>query len=190
MKQELPTPAASEGGLSNPAQVEQLADQFTACANALHERIMHEIQSYQGGPVPLKAQDAARQLLDDEQVLRQRANSLYADAASLIVHTLGKSQQHVVALTTDAAGKLKTLVKIADTMGVVGRLLEFSGAALTGNPILIMRSLEDMHHMMDALALHNPPAPAPTAVPAAAPAGAPATPAGPAAAPAPEAPQP
>jgi hypothetical protein len=174
MKPENPNPTA---GLSNPAQVEQLADQFTACADALHERIMREIQSWHGGPVPLKAQDAARKLFDDEQVLRQRANSLYADAASLVVHSLGKSQLHIVALTTDAAAKLKTLVKIADTMGVVGRLLEFSGAALTGNPILIMRALEDMHHMMDAIALHNPPAPAPAAAPATP--AAPAAPAGP-----------
>jgi hypothetical protein len=175
MKPENPNPAVAgnqgqDGGLSSPAQVEQLGDQLTACADALHERIMREIQAYHGGPVPLKAQEASRQLLDDEQVLRERANGLYADAAALVVHGLGKSQQHIVALTTDAAGKLKKLVKIADTMGVVGRLLEFSGAALTGNPVLIMRALEDMHHMMDAIALHNPPAPASSPAPSPAPA--------------------
>jgi hypothetical protein len=34
--------------------------------------------------------------------------------------------------------------------------------------VLILRSLEDMHHMLDLLALHNPPAasPAPPAPPA------------------------
>jgi hypothetical protein len=176
MKPENPNPAANlarqapaapagSGALSSPAQVEQLADQLGACADALHERIMREIHAYQGGPVPRKAQDAARQLLDDEQVLRQRADGLYADAATLIVHGLGTPQQHVMALTVDAAQKLKKFVKLADALGIVGRLLEIAGAALTANPVLIMRSLEDMHHMLDLIALHNPP-PAPPAPPA------------------------
>jgi hypothetical protein len=151
----------ADGGLSTPAQIEQLADQLTACADALHERIMRDIQAYHGGPVPAKAQQAARQLLDDEQVLRQRANGLYADAATIIVHSLGKSQQHIVALTMDAAEKLKKLTKLADAMGIVGRVLELSGAALTGNPVFIMRALEDMKHMLDLVALHSAPPPKP-----------------------------
>jgi hypothetical protein len=146
-----------DGGLSTPAQIEQLADQLGACADALHERIMHELHAYEGRPVPPRAQEAARKLLDDEQVLRQRANSLYADAATIIVHSLGKSQQHIVALTTDAAEKLKKLTRLADAMGIVGRVLELSGAALTGNPVFIMRALEDMKHMLDRIALHNAP---------------------------------
>lgn len=164
MKPENPNPdqqavqaAAGSGGLATPAQVEQLADQLTACADALHERIMREIAIYQGRTVPLKAQETARRLLDDEQVLRQRANALYADAAALIVHSLGKSQQHIVALTMDAADKLKKLTRLVDGLGMVGRLLELSGAAATGNPVFIMRALEDMKHMLDLVALHNPP---------------------------------
>jgi hypothetical protein len=170
MKPENPDPAAASpgDGLSNAAQVEQLADQIGACADALHTRIMREINAYQGGPVPARAQDAARKLLDDEQLLRERANGMYADAAALIVHTLGKPQQHIMALTADAAQKLAKITKLSDAMGIVGRLLEITGAALTGNPVLILRSLEDMHHMLDLLALHNPPAasPAPPAPPA------------------------
>jgi hypothetical protein len=124
--------------------------------------------------VPVRAQETARRLLDDEQVLRQRANGLYADASALIVHSLGKPQQHIVALTADAAQKLKKLTKLADAMGIVGRVLELSGAAATGNPVFIMRALEDMKHMLDLVALHNsPPAP-----PAAPPAEPPATPPG------------
>lgn len=172
MKPENPNPQAATpaapGGLSTPAEIEQLADQLTAAANALHERIMKDLQAYHGGPVPLQAQEAARKLIDDEQELRQRANSLYADATTLIVRALGKPQAHLMALAADATARIKTLVKISDTMGVVGRLLEISGAALTGNPVLIMRSFEDMHHMLDLLALHNPAAatPAPSDPPA------------------------
>ena len=166
MKPENPNPtgaAQAGGGLSTPADVAQLGDQFTACADALHERIMREIQSYQGRPVPVAAQQAARKMLDDEQVLRQRANAMYLEAATLVVHSLGQSQQHIVRLTVDAAEKIKHLVKLVDTAGMVGRILELSGAALTGNPVIIMRALEDMHHMLDAIAAHNPtPAPSPS----------------------------
>lgn len=152
-----------DGGLSTPAQVEQLADQLTACADALHERIMREIHAYNGAAVPVRKQDEARRLLDDEQVLRQRANGLYAEAATLIVHSLGKPQKHIVALTADAAEKLKKLTRLTDAMGIVGRVLELSGAAATGNPVFIMRALEDMKHMLDLVALHNPPAAKPPA---------------------------
>ncbi|MGZ5200621.1 MAG: hypothetical protein ACXWC4_12685 [Telluria sp.] len=178
MKPENPNPPAAapqpSGGLSTPAEVTQLGDQLTAFADALHERIMGEIQSYQGRPVPVAAQQAARAMLDDEQVLRQRANAMYLEAATLVVHSLGQSQLHIVKLTADAAEKIKKLVKLVDTAGMVGRVLELSGAALTGNPVVIMRALEDMHHMLVAVAAHNPtvaqtpaPSPAPSASPAA-----------------------
>jgi hypothetical protein len=182
MKPENPNPQAapsSGAGLSTPAEVAQLGDQLTACADALHERIMREVRSYKGGPVPLAAQEAARKLLDDEQVLRQRANAMYLEAATLVVHSLGQSQQHLIKLTADAGEKIKHLVKLVDTAGMVGRLLELSGAALTGNPVVIMRALEDMHHMLDAVAAHNPAASsAPSSAPSSATPAPPAAPAG------------
>jgi hypothetical protein len=165
-------PQAPAAGLSTPADVAQLGDQLTAVADALHERIMREVNAYQGRPVPLAAQEAARKLLDDEQVLRQRANAMYLDAATLIVHSLPQSQLHIMKLTADAAEKIKHLVKLIDTAGMVGRVLELSAAALTGNPVVIMRALEDMHHMLDAIAAHNP-APAASPAPSSAPSSAP-----------------
>ena len=54
---------------------------------------MRDIRAYDGGPVPDKVQATARALLEDELLLRQRANGLYADAATFIVKSLGKSQQ-------------------------------------------------------------------------------------------------
>ena len=159
------TPGAA---LATAAQVEELADQLSACADQIHERVMAGIKAYHGGPVPELVKAASRKLLDDEQVLRQRANAMYLEAATLIVHSLGQSQAHIVKLTADAAAKIKHLVKLVDTAGMVGRLLELSGAALSGNPVLILRALEDMHHMLDAIALHNPataPSPAPSPAP-------------------------
>ena len=76
-------PAAA---LSSPAHIIELADQLSACADQIHERVMKEIRSYQGGPVPEGVQATARALLEDETLMRQRANSLYADAAAFIVN--------------------------------------------------------------------------------------------------------
>lgn len=172
------TPAGpGSGALSTPDQVVQLGDQLTAIADAMHERVLREIRTFPPGAVPPATQQAARQLLDDEQQVRQRANALYLQAATLVVKALPQSQRNVIQLTTTAAGKLKHLVQLRDALGVVGRVLELSGAALTANPVLIMRALEDMHHMLDAIELHNPPAaaPAPSLASAVAPAALPPT---------------
>lgn len=165
------TPADAGGGaLSTAEQVAQLGDQLTAIADAMHERILGEIRASPSGTVPAPAEQAARQLFDDEQLLRQQANALYLQAATLIVKSLPQSQLHVMQLTAAAAEKLKHLVQLRDAMGVIGRVLELSAAALTGNPVLIMRALEDMHHMFDAIQAHNPkPAAAPASAGAAEP---------------------
>jgi hypothetical protein len=159
------TPTAAGGALSSPAQVTELADQLSACADRLHERVMRDIRAYHGAPVPDAAQAAARALLDDELVLRQRANGLYADAASYIVHALGASQIHLITLTKDAAEKIKNIVHIGDAISLSARLLGLAAAAATGQPAPIMLALEYLHHQLDLMTLENaamnpaPPAP-------------------------------
>lgn len=150
-------PSADGDGLADAAKVEQLADQLSACADALHARLMRELHAYHGKPVPAKVQDALRALLDDEQVLRQRANGLYAGAAASIVSGLGQPQKHLVALAADAAGKIKTITRIGDAMGLVARLLGLAAAAATGQPAPILLALEGMKHQLDAIAVHNAP---------------------------------
>jgi class 3 adenylate cyclase len=157
-----PAPAGGTpepGGLATVAQVEELADQLSACADKIHERVMREIKSFKGGPVPEARQAAARALLDDEVVLRQRANGLYADAATYIVRSLGKSQLHVMALTKDAGEKIVKITHIGDAVSLVARLLGIAAAVATGQPAPIMLSLEYLKHQLDLMALHNAPPP-------------------------------
>jgi len=149
--------ATGDSGLSTAAEVEALADQLTACADALHERIMAEVASYQGGAVPPKAQDAMRKLLDEEQVLRQRANALYLDAAKHIVSGLGASQQHLVKLTADAAEKIRKITNVGMGISLVARLLGVTAAIATGQPAAILLSFEYLKKQLDAIALYNPP---------------------------------
>ncbi|MFL6659008.1 MAG: hypothetical protein ACJ8GW_13100 [Massilia sp.] len=129
------------GALSSAPQVEALADQLTACADALHQRIMQGINGHHG-PFSDAEQALSRTMLDDEILLRQRADGLYADAANYTVKALGKSQQALMALTADAAKKLAHINRIANAAGLVGGLLMLAGAVATGQAAPIVTAIE------------------------------------------------
>ncbi len=151
--------AATGGGLASVAQVVELADQLSACADQLHERIMRNIRAYDGETVPAEVQATARALLEDELLLRQRANGLYADAATYVVKSLGKSQQGVVALTTAAAEKIRKIALIGDVTGLVAGLLHLAGAAATGQAASVIVALDKIHTQIKAIETHRASAP-------------------------------
>ncbi|KQQ89308.1 hypothetical protein ASF77_10055 [Massilia sp. Leaf139] len=144
--------------MASVAQIVELADQLSACADGLHERIMRDIRAYDGGVVPAHVQAAARALLEDELLLRQRANGLYADAATYVVKSLGKSQQGVVALTTAAAEKIRKIALIGDVTGLVAGLLHLAGAAATGQAASVITALDKIHTQIKAIDTHRAPA--------------------------------
>ena len=129
-------------GLASVAQIEALADQLSACADEIHRRVMKDIHGHNGGPVSEVEQAIARGLLEDEILLRQRADGLYADAATLTVKALGQSQQQIATLTADAAEKIRTITKIASAVGIVGGLLMLAGAVATGQAAPIVVAIE------------------------------------------------
>lgn len=137
--------AASNDALSTREQVEQLADALSACADALHTRIMREIKD---GKLGL---DPARTLFEDEVLLRERANALYAQAATLAVGGLGTSQQKLLGLTNEAKDKIQRVQGIANAAALASSLLGLAGAALTGKPQGIVRALEGVYHASRAL---------------------------------------
>jgi uncharacterized protein YgfB (UPF0149 family) len=138
----------NDNGLASVAQIEALADQLSACADALHKRIMSDIDRHQGGPVSPADQAIARALLDDEQVLRQRANALYVQAASYTVKALGQSQQQIVKLTADAAQKIANITRIANAASLVGGLLMLAGAVATGQAAPIVVAIEKVSKLV------------------------------------------
>jgi hypothetical protein len=153
-----PVPSAANSGLASVTQIVELADQLSACADQLHERIMRDIRAYDGGAVPAQVQATARALLEDELLLRQRANGLYADAATYIVKSLGKSQQNVVALTSAAAEKIRKIALIGDITGLVAGLLGLAGAAATGQTGPILAALDKIHTHVKDIKTHQAPA--------------------------------
>lgn len=155
-----PAKAAADSGLASVPQIVELADQLTACADQLHARIMRDIRAFGDGIVPAHVQATARALLEDELVLRQRANGLYADAATHVVKSLGKSQAGVVALTTAAADKIRKIALIGDVTGLVAGLLQLAGAAATGQAVSVMTALDKIHTNIKAIEAHQAPKPA------------------------------
>lgn len=152
--------APVQGGLANPDQIVELADQLSACADQIHERVMREIRAYGGKPVPEKVQATARALLEDEVLLRQRANSLYADAATFIVKALGKPQAQLVKLTADAAEKIRRIGVIGEVTGLVAGLLALAGAAATGQAAPVLLALDKVHKQVKAIEALAPKKPA------------------------------
>jgi hypothetical protein len=151
-------PSAADNGLASVPQIVELADQLSACADQLHERIMRDIRAYDGGVVPAPVQATARALLEDELLLRQRANGLYADAATYLVKSLGKSQQNVVALTSAAAEKIRKIALIGDITGLVAGLLGLAGAAATGQAGPIIAALDKINTHVKDIKTHQAPA--------------------------------
>lgn len=151
---------AGGSALASTDKIVELADHLSACADQLHERVMKEIRSYEGKPVPEAVQASARALFDDEVLLRQRANSLYADAATFIVKGLGKPQAHLVKLTADAAEKIRKIGVIGEVTGLVGGLLALAGAAATGQPLPVLAAIEKIEKHGKALNALKPKPPA------------------------------
>ena len=152
--------ATEQNGLSNVAQIEALADQLSACADALHARVMRDIKAHKGGDFSDAEQATARALLDDEVLLRQRANGLYADAATYVVKALGTPQRQVVELTVAAAEKIRTIALVGDVVSLAGGLLTLAGAAATGQAAPIVLALEKIRRQVQAVESHRPARPA------------------------------
>lgn len=153
-------PPELPSGLSTPADIEALADQLTACADELHQRIVRSVKDHKGKPVSEAEQAIARALFDDELMLRQQANGLYADAATLVVKSLGKPQQHVMQLTAAAAEKIRKIGYIGQVTSLVGNLLLLAGAAGTGQPVAILAALEKVRTSVKGVQAFSPAKPA------------------------------
>lgn len=145
-----------QNGLSTVAQIEALADQLSAIADEIHARVMKTINDHQKSPISEAEQAIARGLLEDEVLLRQRANGLYADAATYVVNSLGQSQQQIVKLTTDAAEKIRKISRIADITGLVGGLLMLAGAAATGQAAPIVVAIERVSKQVKRVVASTP----------------------------------
>jgi hypothetical protein len=151
-------------GLSTPAEVEALADALSACADNLHTRLKNEAAAIGALPddsaMRASRKATADRLLDAEQQLRQRANSLYTDATAAIVVGLCQPQQRIAALTRDAAEHIRKIALLSDVTGLVGGLLALAGGVASGQPAVALTALETIRTQLKAVKPSLPPKPA------------------------------
>ncbi|MQA42504.1 hypothetical protein [Rugamonas aquatica] len=129
-----------------------LADSLSACADALHTRLMHALrQPAPGGQAPAISQGAAQALFENEVILRQRANGIYLDAARLSASGLDSAQQQLLDVTARARDAIDRIDRAKDLIDIAAELLSLGAAVATGKPERLVAPLEKLKHHVDAL---------------------------------------
>ncbi len=141
------TPSDSRPGQTTDHIVE-LADSVADIADRLHERILKEIASYPDQAMPDAQKAVLRTLMDNELMLRQHAQALYADATNLVIQGLDQPQRRLIALTAVAAEQIRQIGVIGETTGLVGEILSLVGGIATGRLSQVETALENirLHH--------------------------------------------
>jgi hypothetical protein len=131
--------------LKNQEQVVELADKITACADSIHNQLIKDIKDN-------KIDQSKSQLIfQDEQILRQRASSLYIDAANCVVAGLQESQENLIELINIAKEKIETVKRIASCIDLIADLLVLAAAAYAAKPDPILSALKEIKVDIEAL---------------------------------------
>lgn len=153
------------------AGLEALADQFSASADTLHARLMQALrqpllQDASGTPVPPPAgspaaggkdagldqgitRGAAQLMFDTEVALRQRANSLYVEAAQLSLSGLALPQQELLALVHQARAQLARAEHLQALAATAASLVALAAAIAAARPAELPAAF---HQLKDQLA--------------------------------------
>lgn len=148
--------------LSTMQCVVDLADSVVCIADDLHERILQEIAGYNDRIMPDEQKALMRALTDDERLLRQYAHALYADAAAFVIQDLPEPQHRLMALTADAAKKIRRIGVIGEVTGLVGGILLLVGSIARGQFSQVGTAMEKIQLHSGALKTLKPGAPART----------------------------
>jgi hypothetical protein len=134
------------------ARLEALADNLSDCADALHRRLMRALRTPSAdGALPGISQGVAQALFENELTLRQRANSLYLDAAVLAASGLATQQQQLVDLTARATQIIDRIDRVKDLVDLAGELINVGAAVAAGKPEKLLPSLEKLKHHIEAM---------------------------------------
>lgn len=124
--------------LSKKREVEALADALVGSADAIHDRIIKEIERKK-----IK-QFQAYSLFQDETSLRVTANALYLEAVKLTVSDLEVAQTDLIKVIDKATSQIKTIETIAAFVDLVADLLVLAAAAYAAKPGPIISALDEV----------------------------------------------
>ena len=146
--------------MSNTTQrdIEALADSLSASADALHARLMRAIRQRPDATAtatapaePALTQAAAQALFENEVILRQRANGLYLEAATLAAAGLGGLQQQLLDVAAQAQEKIRKIDHIKDLIALTGELLSLAAAVASGAPERLVAPYEKLKQRVETL---------------------------------------
>jgi hypothetical protein len=142
--------------LNSAKDVEAWADSLSLCADEIHARVMQALKIMPQSPAPAQlslgiSQPAAQALFEMEVELRQHANSLYADAATLAVVGLETSQQGLLDVTVAAQKSIRKIDRLKGLIDMASSLLMLASAAVTGKPDQMLSALKKIKKNSAAL---------------------------------------
>lgn len=123
--------------------VMELAERLTRSADAAHARLMMDIAGGQAD------RPAARRLLQDELVLRQRANALYLDAARYARPELQRTQGSLLAAVDAANARIERLQELSQVVDLFAQILALAAAVSTSRAGLIASALREVERAAD-----------------------------------------
>lgn len=148
----MPTPPAPP---ASAADLEALADRLSACADALHARLMRALRPPPLLPGPgaglAPPQEEAQALFEAEVALRQRANTLYLGAATLAAGGLGGDLRQLLDVTARARDSINRVNRLRDLADIAAELLAMGAAVAAGRPEHLAAPLEQLRHHLDDL---------------------------------------
>lgn len=156
----MPSPATAH-------DLEALADSLSACADALHARLMRAIRPHPAPPAGMPAQPgaidhglpqgAAQALFENEVALRQRANGLYLEAAELAGRGLAGQQQALLDLAARAHEQIRSINRLRDLVSLLADLLTLGAAVAAGKPEHLGPPVEKLRRHLADLQAGKPP---------------------------------
>lgn len=131
--------------LENEMEVEALAQSLTECADSIHEKIKAAIK------LGRLERDQAQSMFQEENLLRQRANGLYIDAAKFVVEGLAEPQAGLLAAIDKAKERIGEIEEIARFIDLVSDVVLLASAVSAGKPAPIASALKEVKDDLEAL---------------------------------------
>lgn len=121
--------------LETEANLMALADGLTRSAEVIHARLRQALQDHQVD------QAMTQRIFQEEGVLRQRANALYLDAASLVISDLQPTHESLLDLVATANNRIAKTPHFVQGLDLIADLLTLAAAAGTAKARPILAAL-------------------------------------------------
>lgn len=119
-------------------EIVAFADALSGIADSLHERV---IQAAQQKSID---QATAQSLSQQESILRQKVEALYAVAAERIVAGLTEEQSDLLAVVRTARQQIQSIQDLRDALELVGHVIVLGASIYAGQPGPILAALKDI----------------------------------------------